>query len=193
MKCMLNTAKLPKQYWGEAVRIVVYFSNQSPSVLLGFDIPETRKGASCYHLKVFGCKTFVHVPKEQRSKFDYKATPSVFLGYGEEEFGYRLWDPNAKKFIKSRDVIFREDQTLGDSDEQPAGAVKEVDPLASDDEEQQGDINEVVPGIHKADNDEMPLEPKTRDQGESDQDESNQGEPPAPQEGEAQLRRSNNV
>lgn len=32
---------------------------------------------------------FVHVPKEQRSKLDDKAS----WGYGDEEFGYRLWDP----------------------------------------------------------------------------------------------------
>ena len=144
-------------------------------------------------LKVFGCKAFVHVPKEQRTKLDYKATPCIFLGYSEEEFDYILWDPKVKKFIRSKGMIFHEDQTLGDSDEQRGGAEKGFNPLASDDEEQQGDINEVVPDIPKADNDEMPLEPKTHDQGESDQDESNQGEPPAPQEGEAQLRRSNKV
>ncbi|CAL9001854.1 unnamed protein product, partial [Prunus brigantina] len=57
---------------------------------------------------------FVHVPKEQRSKLDYKATTCIFLGYGGEEFGYRLWDPKAKKFIRSRDVIFSEDQTVAD-------------------------------------------------------------------------------
>ena len=141
VRCMLMTAKLSKQFWGEAVRTACYLINRSPSVPLGFDIPQeiwTGKGTSYSHLKVFGCKAFMHVPKEQRSKLDYKATPCIFLGYGEEEFGYRLWDPKAKKFIRSRDVIFREDQTLDDSEEhvQPGGDEKVFDPLASDDDDQ---------------------------------------------------------
>ena len=36
----------------------------------------------------------------------------MFIGYGQEDFGYRLWDPMNKKIIKSRDVIFLEDQTI---------------------------------------------------------------------------------
>ncbi|MCI55029.1 hypothetical protein A2U01_0076279, partial [Trifolium medium] len=36
----------------------------------------------------------------------------LFMGYGNEQFGYRLWDPVVKKIIRSRDVIFLEDQTI---------------------------------------------------------------------------------
>ena len=36
------------------------------------------------------------------------------MGYGHEDFGYRLWDPVSKKIIRSRDVIFLEDQTIED-------------------------------------------------------------------------------
>ena len=88
----------------------------------------------------------MHVPKEQRSKLDYKATPCIFLGYGGEDFGYRLWDPYQKKFIRSRDVVFYADQTIGDSDKeaQPDGAVRGVDPLASD-EESHDDILKQLP------------------------------------------------
>ncbi|MCI87181.1 hypothetical protein A2U01_0108462, partial [Trifolium medium] len=38
------------------------------------------------------------------------------MGYGNKQFGYRLWDPVGKKIIRSRDVIFLEDQTIGDFD-----------------------------------------------------------------------------
>ena len=37
-----------------------------------------------------------------------------FLGYGYEEFGYRLCDPVTRKFIRSRDIVFLEDQIIGD-------------------------------------------------------------------------------
>ena len=31
-------------------------------------------------------------------------------------FGFKLWDPTKKKLVRSRDVVFQEDQTLGDCD-----------------------------------------------------------------------------
>ena len=34
----------------------------------------------------------VHVPKEERRKLDPKAKKFIFLGYGEETKGYRLYD-----------------------------------------------------------------------------------------------------
>ena len=40
----------------------------------------------------------------ERLKLDVKAKPCIFLGYGYEEFGYRLWDPLSKKIVRSRDV-----------------------------------------------------------------------------------------
>jgi hypothetical protein len=63
---------------------------------------------------VFGCRAFVHVPKDEISKIDSKSKECIFLGYGNEEFGYRLWDPVEKKIIRSRDVVFFEDQNIED-------------------------------------------------------------------------------
>ena len=40
--------------------------------------------------------------------------PCIFLGYGDDEFGYRVWDPVDKKVFRSRDIIFMEDKTLAD-------------------------------------------------------------------------------
>ena len=60
------------------------------------------------HLKIFGCEAFVHIPKENRTKLDDKSIKCIFLGYADEDFGYRLWDPVKHKIIRSRDVIFNE-------------------------------------------------------------------------------------
>ena len=57
------------------------------------------KDVSYSHLKVFSCKAFMHVPKEQRSKLNDKATSCSFVRYDNEEFGYRLWDPKKKKEV----------------------------------------------------------------------------------------------
>ena len=62
------------------------------------------------HLKIFGCEAFVHIPKENRTKLDDKSMKCIFMGYVDEEFGYRLWDPIKHKIIRSRDVIFNESE-----------------------------------------------------------------------------------
>lgn len=75
-------ANLLKPFLGEDLYIVCYMINRSPLVPLENDIIEEvwiGKDVSYSHLKVFGCKTFVHVPKEQRQKFDNKVIPCIFL------------------------------------------------------------------------------------------------------------------
>ncbi|RVX08547.1 Retrovirus-related Pol polyprotein from transposon TNT 1-94 [Vitis vinifera] len=62
------------------------------------DVPErvwTRKDVSYDHLRVFGCRTFVHVPKDERSKLDVKEKSFIFL---------------------RRVMVFLEDQLLNDID-----------------------------------------------------------------------------
>ena len=76
--------------------------NLSPSVPLKGDVLKrvcTGKDVSYDHLQVFGCRAFVHIPKDERSKLDVNAKPCIFLGYGREEFGYRLWDPLSRKIV----------------------------------------------------------------------------------------------
>ena len=93
--------------------------NLSPSVPLKGDVPQrvwSGKDVSYNYLKVFGCRAFVHIPKDERSKLDDRSKQCIFLGYGHEEFGYRLWDPATKKVIRSRDVVFFEHQTIEDID-----------------------------------------------------------------------------
>ena len=65
---------------------------------------------------MFGCRALVHVPRDERSKLDRKTKQCIFLGYSNEEFGYKLWDLTTKKII-SRDVVFFEDQTIEDLDQ----------------------------------------------------------------------------
>ena len=117
VRCMLFTAKLPKEFWAEAVCTACYLINRSPTLALEGDVPEkvwTGRVVKYTHLRVFGCKAFVHMPKELRSKLDAKTFECIFLGYGDKEFGFRLWDPKEKKIIRSRDVVFRENQFLKD-------------------------------------------------------------------------------
>nr|CAN73722.1 hypothetical protein VITISV_041002 [Vitis vinifera] len=42
------------------------------------------------------------------SKLDAKFKICFFIGYGDEKFGYRFWDEQNRKIIRSRNVIFNE-------------------------------------------------------------------------------------
>ena len=75
---------------------------------------KTNKDVSYDHLWVFGCKAFVHIPKDERSKLDVKTCQCVFVGYGQNEFGYRLYNLLEKKLIRSWEIVFMEDQTIVD-------------------------------------------------------------------------------
>ena len=115
---MLSDVKLPKFFCAEAIRTTVDLINLSPSTPLDGDVPKrvwTGKDVFCKYLRVFGCRLYVHIPKDERSKLDDKAKECIFLGYGHEEFGYRLWDLVARKLIRSRDM-FLEDQIIGDAE-----------------------------------------------------------------------------
>ena len=65
-------------------------------------------------MRVFGCKTFVYIPKVERSKLDVKTRQRIFIRYGMDKFGYKFYDLIGKKVIQSKDVVFVEDQTLRD-------------------------------------------------------------------------------
>ena len=59
-------------------------------------------------MKIFGCESFVHIDKENRTNLEAKSKNCTFIGYNVNDFGYRLWDYVNNKIIRSRDVIFNE-------------------------------------------------------------------------------------
>ncbi|KAK8589774.1 hypothetical protein V6N12_024165 [Hibiscus sabdariffa] len=120
VRCLLPDAKLPRSFWVEVLNIVEHVINLSPSVPLRCDVLDKvwiGKNVSYDHLRVLDCKALVHVPKDERSKLDAKTHQCIFIGYGlNGEFGYRLYDLVQKKLVRSRDVVFIEDQTIDDID-----------------------------------------------------------------------------
>ncbi|KAG6741276.1 hypothetical protein POTOM_054509 [Populus tomentosa] len=70
----------------------VYLINRGPSVPLEFRLPEEvwrGKEVQLSHLKVFGCVSYVHIDSDARNKLDAKSKKCFFIGYGDEEFGFR--------------------------------------------------------------------------------------------------------
>jgi len=113
VRCMLDDAGLWKKYWAFAVSVAVYLMNRTPTRYVVCKTPYdawhgTGRNPSLQHLHVFGCLAFVHVPKEKRKKLDYRATPSIFVGYSISTTQYFVYDPLAKTLHRSRDIVFRE-------------------------------------------------------------------------------------
>ena len=50
----------------------------------------------------------MHIIDQGGNKLDPKSKKCTFIDYGEDEFGYRLWDNENERMICSRDVIFNE-------------------------------------------------------------------------------------
>ena len=76
-----------------------------------FRLPEevwSGKKVKFSHLKVVGCVSYVHFDFDARSKLDTKSKIYFFIGYDDEKFGYRFWDEQNRKIIRSRKVIFNE-------------------------------------------------------------------------------------
>jgi len=115
VRYMLQGANLPKSFSGEIIKTVVDLINLTPSRPLDGKIPEEvwyKRKASFNHLRAFGCRAFVHISEDERKKLDAKAKECIYLRPPKDEFGYRLWDPINKKIVRSRDVVFFEDQTI---------------------------------------------------------------------------------
>ena len=112
VRSMLTETTLPQHFWGEALATAVYLKNRSPTTSTDDEITPYEalygRKPTVHHFRVFGCVAYSHIPKEERKKLDCKAKRCVFLGYGEDVKGYRLYNPVDRRILFSRDVIFNE-------------------------------------------------------------------------------------
>jgi hypothetical protein len=115
---MIKGKNLSNTFWVEAINTAVYLKNRSPTRCLGNVTPfEALYGSksAVHNLKVFGCKSFANIPKENRKNLDAKAIKCIFIGYFSEFKAYKLFDPSTHKVFSSRDVLFHE-QEVGNHD-----------------------------------------------------------------------------
>ncbi|KAL2237238.1 UNVERIFIED_CONTAM: Retrovirus-related Pol polyprotein from transposon TNT 1-94 [Sesamum indicum] len=97
-RCMRLKSGLPKMFWADAVNTAAFLINRGPSVPLNNRIPE---------------------------ELDAKSIKCTFIGYETDEFGYRFWDDQNRKIIRSRNVIFNEDVMYNDRKVSPDDDKKE--------------------------------------------------------------------
>jgi len=61
------------------------------------------------HLRIFYSVAYAKIQEEKRTKLEDKSQKCILLGYGENSYGYKLYNPMTKKVTMSRDVKFDEE------------------------------------------------------------------------------------
>lgn len=110
-KSMMHSRNVPRYLWAEAANTAVYVKNRTASDTLDGSTPFQKwfgEKLSVKHLKIFGSDCYVHVPKDQRTKWDVNSVKCLIIGYSDGNKAYRIYDPVAKKIMIRRDVIFHE-------------------------------------------------------------------------------------
>jgi len=82
-RSMLKCKNLTNVFWVEAINTTMYLKNRSPTRSLDYKTPfEVLFGfkPAVSHLRVFGCKAFSHIPKEDRNELDSTAIKCTFIG-----------------------------------------------------------------------------------------------------------------
>jgi hypothetical protein len=70
---------------------------------------------SVAHLKVFGSTCYVHIPKDQRTKWESNTKKMMMIGYYSESKAYKVFDPVSRKCYVRQDVIFDEHPSTDES------------------------------------------------------------------------------
>ncbi|GKV39214.1 hypothetical protein SLEP1_g47020 [Rubroshorea leprosula] len=111
VRSLLKKSSIPKNFWPKTVNWSIHILNRSPTLTVQNMTPEeawSGRKPGVDHFKIFGCITYAHIPDEKRKKLDDKGEKSIFLSVSNNSKAYKLYNPNTKKIIVSRDVIFDE-------------------------------------------------------------------------------------
>uniref|UniRef100_A0ACD5WTY3 Uncharacterized protein n=1 Tax=Avena sativa TaxID=4498 RepID=A0ACD5WTY3_AVESA len=128
-RSMLKAMAVPARFWGEAVTTAVFVLNRaytrSVEGRTPFEAWYGRK-PDVHFIRVFGCKAYAKVTRPNLQKLEDRSTAVVFLVYEPGGKAYRCYDPNAKRVIVSRDVVFEEGQAwpwAGEGRENPGSEI----------------------------------------------------------------------
>jgi hypothetical protein len=122
-------ANLPENLWPEIIIAAGYLLNRTPSKRLDWKSPiqvlQDHRGVAkpkpnIAHLRVYGCRAYPlinKIPKKQ--KLQSRAKIGYLVGYDSSNI-FRIWVPQDKKIIVTRDVTFDESRKYNSGDFRPA-------------------------------------------------------------------------
>ena len=109
-RTFLQDASLPNMYWSFGVNYATYVINWTPTCTLKEPITPfeayTGNKLSVTHLRIFGCKGYVHVLHEKHQKLDKKTLECTYLGYSEHKKAFILVHLSSGRIVESWDVHF---------------------------------------------------------------------------------------
>jgi transposase InsO family protein len=123
VKAMMHDQSLPMFLWAEACNTTVYLQNRSPHRILEGKTPEeafTGSRPEIGHLRIFGCPVYIHIPVEKRTKLHPSGERGILVGYSEDSKAYRVFFPDQRKTVVSRDVKFEENLASRKSQDLPS-------------------------------------------------------------------------
>jgi hypothetical protein len=116
---MLNNTKLPKSFWGKVLSMANKVLNMLPANAIPADTMLFKLTKHCKPdysvLHVFGCCAYVHIDKKKHKLLDLHTIPCIYMGYPNDYCGWKVWDPQGKRMIISRDIIWNKSEMPGNS------------------------------------------------------------------------------
>ncbi|SLM33332.1 gag-pol polyprotein [Lasallia pustulata] len=109
----LLNAKLPKKYWPEVLKAIVYIHCRCPSAMLGMTPYEKLYGTKpdLAHLRIIGARGYMLKPSSKRCKLiDTKSEQCILLGYSGGSLYVVLKEDG--KIIRTNNVIFNEQKII---------------------------------------------------------------------------------
>ncbi|UYV79989.1 K02A2.6-like [Cordylochernes scorpioides] len=128
VRSTVNSCNLPTASWPELTNTAAYLrnrvTNRHNEEKTPFELWFGKRPA-LQHLRAIGCETFVHVPKQRRnSKLQPRATKGILVGYSLQGRGWRIWIPEKRQVVESRNCVFKEEilykQPKGERDTLPS-------------------------------------------------------------------------
>ncbi|UYV76936.1 K02A2.6-like, partial [Cordylochernes scorpioides] len=113
VRSTVNSCNLPTASWAELTNTAAYLrnrvTNRNNEEKTPFELWFGKRPA-LQHLRAIGCETFVHVPKQRRiSKLQPRATKGILVGYSLQGRGWRIWIPEKRQVVESRNCVFKEE------------------------------------------------------------------------------------
>ena len=111
-RAMLIQCQLSEKHWDDAIQTAAYILNRTLSSKNKDKTPFElifNKKPSLHHVRVFGCKAFVHI-MDKTKKWGPKAIECYLVGYNSINKNYVLYVPSESKYIEqAKHVEFREE------------------------------------------------------------------------------------
>ena len=110
VRCMRVNSGLPPFLWVELMMAASYICSRIPYSALNMETPYKKlygKDADLSHVKIMDVRVFVHI--KNPNKLGHMSWVGMVCGFSKTESNsYLIWNPNTRRVVESRNVVFTE-------------------------------------------------------------------------------------